>query len=513
MKKWILALTLGVAASMPAIGANGEGISQDSINSVIKQANGGDARCENIVGSWYYSGENLEQNYSNAFKWWGRAAKNGSVVAVGNLGLCYQFGKGVDADSLMATKLYKRSIEKGNTALLEQQEKLATGGNPLSAMLCAECYDAALGTKRDLAKSAKYLEIAAEKGSAEALEKVGLRFLNAGDDAAAAKWLKIGCDKGNIPATYYYGKLLINGKGVESDVEQGFNYLLKAARESFPAAQYAVGECYLDGTGVTANDNQAYEWILKSAQNGFAKAQFDVSKAYAEGKGLPVNYEQALVWLAKCADNGYGRRVAAMFKPDEKESIVGTPFYTYAKAVDLFVNRRDFTQALAEIKILAKTKNVAAKTLEGLIMADKANPAGNAKKAVKLLKDAVKTDPVAMFELGRIYETGATGVAPDAKEAIKYITAAADAGYARAQCYLADMYYEGREVEQNYAEAVDWYRKAAAQSQLTESAAKRYAACFENGYGGLMANPAKAKSILEGKYADRIPALLKAVFK
>lgn len=513
MKKWIIALSLGLVAALPAMGASDESISQDSINSVIKRANAGDGRAENIVGSWYYTGQNLEQNYTNAFKWWGRAAKHDNVVAIGNLGLCYHYGKGVDADSLTAIKLYKRSIEKGNKALLEQQEKLAAGGNALSAMLCAECYDLALGTKRDLAKSAKYLEIAADKGSAEAMDMVGLRFLNAGDDAAAAKWLKLGCERGNISSTYYYGKMLLDGKGVDSDVEQGFNYILKAARDGFPAAQYAVGVCYDEGTGVTANLNSAYDWILKSAQNGYAKAQFDIAKAYADGKGRPVNYEQALVWLTKCADNGYARRIAAMFKDDEKETIVGTPFYIYAKAVDLWLNRRDFNQALAEVKLLAKTKNVAAKTLEGLIMADKANPTCNAKKAVKLLKDAAKIDPVAMFELGKIYETGATGVAPDAKEAIKNITESANAGYARAQCYLGDMYYEGREVKQDYAAAVDWYRKAAAQSQLTESAAKRYAACFENGYGGLMVNQDKAKAILEGKYADRIPDLLKAVFK
>ena len=56
-------------------------------------------------------------------------------------------------------------------------------------------------------------------------------------------------------------------------------------------------------------------------------------------------------------------------------------------------------------------------------------------------------------------------------------------GYGPAECALADMYYEGRGVDQSYGKAVEWYSKADAQGRLNENAVWRYAECHENGWG------------------------------
>lgn len=515
MRKWIIACAVSACAmfagSNDALAANE--ISQDSINSVIKKANAGDMKAENIVGTWYYTGDNgLPKDYERAFKWWSRSAKKGNALAIGNLGLCYQTGNGVAADSLTAVKLYKRSMQKGNTSLFNRQVKLADAGNVFSAMLVADCYENGIATGKDAEKGVKYLELAADKGCTSAVNQLGVKLLNLRRASDAAKWFKKAMEAGDLSGTYYYGKLLLDGNGVERNENDGFNYILRAAREGFPMAQYVTGECYLNGTGTTKNVETAYEWIGKAAAMNVAKAQFALGMAYATGDGLPADYRLGLIWLTKSADNGYARRVAKLFKEGEDGVLRDTPFYNYVLGMNYLLNQKDYEKALAEFKLVAKAKNPIGKTMEGVVMADSNYPKFNAKKAAKTLKDATKTDNYAKLVLGKMYEVG-DGVEKDTEMAVKLITEAANAGVAEAQCYLGNMYYEGRCVVQSFTNAVDCYRKAAAQGLLDESAAKRLADCYEKGEGGLQADAAKAEELRNGKYEVRIAALLPALVK
>src|SRR5689334_10418785 len=59
----------------------------------------------------------------------------------------------------------------------------------------------------------------------------------------------------------------------------------------------------------------------------------------------------------------------------------------------------------------------------------------------------------------------------DYAEAIRWCRKAADLGDATAQVVLGNMYYYGQGVPQDYAEAVRWFRKAAAQGDKTVFAA------------------------------------------
>ncbi len=500
----LIALASGVASAAE--------LTQDSINAVIKKANAGDERAENIVGTWYYTGDNgLPKDYERAVKWWSRSAKKGNALAVGNLGLCYQTGNGVARDSLTAVKLYKRSIKEGNPSLFNRQQKLADGGNVFSAMLMADCYENGIGTGKDAEKSVHYLEIAANNNCREAVDQIGVRLLNVRRAADAAKWFRKSMEGGDLSSTYYYGKLLMEGNGVDRNTADGFNYMLRAAREGFPMAQYQIGECYLSGNGATKNPETAYGWISKAAAAGLAKAQFDLGMAYAMGtEAFPADYHLALIWLTKSADNGYARRVASLFK--EGGELRATPFYNYVCGMDYLLNTRDFDKALAEFKVVSKAKHVAGKTMEGVILSSKDYPKYNAKKAAKQLRDAAKTDPYAAFLLGKMYEEG-DGIDKDQDMALKYLSEAADAGNAEAQCYLADMYYEGRVIGQDNIKAVDLYRKAAAAGLLTAQAAVRLADCYANGDGGLQPDATKAEALRNGNHEVRIADLVKALVK
>ena len=65
--------------------------------------------------------------------------------------------------------------------------------------------------------------------------------------------------------------------------------------------------------------------------------------------------------------------------------------------------------------------------------------------------------------LGLAYENGTSGVEQDYAEALKWYRLAAEQGNVFAQLRLGGSYYSGKGVEQDYAEAVKWYRLAAEQ--------------------------------------------------
>ena len=78
------------------------------------------------------------------------------------------------------------------------------------------------------------------------------------------------------------------------------------------------------------------------------------------------------------------------------------------------------------------------------------------------LQAAERGDAQAQFNLGMMYYKG-RGVSQDDAEAFKWYRQAAERGVAEAQFNLGVMYDKGRGVSQDDAEAVRWYRQAADQ--------------------------------------------------
>lgn len=73
---------------------------------------------------------------------------------------------------------------------------------------------------------------------------------------------------------------------------------------------------------------------------------------------------------------------------------------------------------------------------------------------------AKEGDPTAQTYVGEIYERG-LGRAPDYAEAANWYRKAADQGFARAQLRLGTLYEKGLGVSRDSVSALNWYRKAA----------------------------------------------------
>lgn len=97
-------------------------------------------------------------------------------------------------------------------------------------------------------------------------------------------------------------------------------------------------------------------------------------------------------------------------------------------------------------------------------------------------------DPAAQTALASCYDLG-IHVKPDGKESIRWLTKAANQGYAPAEYEVGRIYLYGRGIPIDYAQALVWERKAAEQGD--PRAQRDLAFMYERGFG-VAADPAKA---------------------
>lgn len=475
----------------------------DSLRRILADAKAGDAAAGNEVGIWYYEGENVPQDYKEAVQWWIRAAKQKNPEAIGNLGLCYQAGNGVAPDSVKAGELYLASLKLGNKALFSQQLAEAQKGSLFSSLIIANCYQHGYSVDKDPLLAIPYLRKGAEASDLSSIENLAMILINANKKVEALKWFREGARLNSTLCNYYAGYLLTSADGVKREPEAGVSYLVRAADAGYPMAMYRLGECYLKGIGVTESPEMAVKWFYKAASHGVSHAQYALARCFRLGIGVTKNYERSVRWYAEAYARGYRKA----FRDLVVDSIPGSPFVTYLDGLKSYA-AADYKVALDKFKQLDKEGISEGKLMTAIIYGDKDYPKSNPKRYFSNLEDAAKLgNPRAMYLLGLFY--AADGKKRNPVLAREYLQKSADAGYGPAECGLADMYYEGRGVTQDYGEAVKWYITALEHGNLSENCAERLKICYERELGGLV-NDEKAVSELPKRSAtDFTPSMIK----
>lgn len=496
-----------LALSLVAVPALGQQTATDSIKAIMQKAQNGDATAQNTVGSWCYTGRNgCKQSYAEALKWWTKAAKQGNAMAIGNMGMCYQTGHGIARDSMMASQLYDKSIQKGNVALLKEHERLSEQGKAFSSMYVAHSYKEGIGVKKDAVTSARYYIKASGQGSVEGTREGALALLNGGKSQEAVRMFKKGLDAGDLSCTYWYGKLLFDGKGIKQDREQGVLYMMKAAEHGMPAAMYQVGECYREGLGIAQDDDKAVEMYHKAAALEQSGAEWELAMMYKDGHGTARDYQEALYWFAKAAAKGYARRFKRFCQDSEAENWTATDFMTYLRGMKAY-RQGNISEAAGYFKKLEKAKVEEAMLMTALCNLCQTYDRRNEKKAIKSLHTLSSTNARAKYELALCYDK-AKSTERDAAKAVALLQEAAEAGYGEAQCYLGDMLFEGRGTPRDYQKAVKLYNLAWQSGHLTSASAKRLATCYEYAWG-TEKNTVRAEAVKRLDTTDHIDELLK----
>jgi hypothetical protein len=70
-----------------------------------------------------------------------------------------------------------------------------------------------------------------------------------------------------------------------------------------------MGKMYTEGKGVEANAVEAFNWFFKAAENGIRDAQLKLASHYQQGLGVKKDVLQATYWLLKSVVDGTNREI------------------------------------------------------------------------------------------------------------------------------------------------------------------------------------------------------------
>ena len=473
-------------------------------DSVVACAQAGNGSCQNLLGKWIFEGSHgFRQDYEKAVAWWMQSAKQNNDEATANLGFCYMYGMGVEADSATAARLFEKAFKQGNQKLVSIHDSLARSGSVFSAMLLARCYKMAFGVRRDHLNALKYYKMAAGYGQVEAMREAAILMRSNKDDAAAVAMFKEAMQNGDIVATYYYGKMLCEGRGVSQNHQKGVEYIRKAAEKDHAVAQYELAEAYTNGIGVNPSADEALLWYRKAALGGIRAAWWQLAECYREGRGTMVDFEEALECYAKASEVGYHNKLKAMLSGDDPVWN-GTPFMHYLRGLRLLEVDGDPNAAIIEFGKLPKrltTKNV----MESLCMLHSSFAKQNVKKAAKQLQKHAATDRRAAYELALLT------LKQDAAASEKTLASLANEGYTRAINYLADAYYDGGVLPKNRTKAILFYLQLEQQQRLSVFGVSRLAQAFRDGENGVKKNQERAAKVEKSRPHDTKNLLGKVV--
>jgi TPR repeat protein len=202
-------------------------------------------------------GIGVDPNPSDGETWLRRAALAGDPEAAASLGNLLLAGVQEDDDRV---RIY------------EGFEKAAVSGDPIAAYNCAVCLSHGVGVARD--------------------------------DRKAALWLRNAADR--VPnAQLWYGRVLVEGRGVDRDLAEGRGWIARAAQVGMLDAQVALGEMMLTGTGGACDPPGALALFEKAAANGHVAAMFATGVVYGGVHGVPANHGAAQRWLRAAAEHGH----------------------------------------------------------------------------------------------------------------------------------------------------------------------------------------------------------------
>ena len=325
----------------------------------------------------------------------------GSADEQRELGIKYQYGKGVPKDYGKAARWYRAAAVKGHA---KAQRNLGT------------MYRLGFGVDGSYEEAARWYRKSAAQGYMKAQRDLGI-FYQFGrgvpkDDFEAVRWYRLAAEQGDAKAQANLGFMLKVGRGTKKNLEEAASWYRKAAEQGSSRAQKSLGIMYQFGRGVPQNDKEAVKWYLQSAKQGNAKAQANLGFMFKMGRGVDRDYERAVEWYSKAAEK----------KSARAQNVLGIMYFE-GKGVD-----RDFTKSARWFRLAFEqnyTKVYA--HLGDLIRADPGTSDEYVKLGGLMLKAAKKADSRAHNILGLMYVFG-KGVEKDRTAAEKWFRSAVKKG-------------------------------------------------------------------------------------
>ncbi len=208
------------------------------------------------------------------------------------------------------------TYEKGREAYIAGEyrkafkilQPLARDGDSEAQKMLGIMYDYGHGIKADSEKALHWYLLSAEQGHPAVQYQVGAKYFR-GDGVKqnykeAARWWEMAANGGQVDAQFNLGLMYFRGLSITADDEKAAALFSQAAEQGHGHSQYSLAVMYAFGRGVSKDYATALTWFTKSAEQGIAQAQFNLGVFYENGYGVEKDREAALGWYEKAAAKG-----------------------------------------------------------------------------------------------------------------------------------------------------------------------------------------------------------------
>ena len=233
---------------------------RDDFGALLERAKEGNLEAQKDLAMAYVRGDEIEQNYEEAFKWYKAAAEQGDADAQNSLYNRYAKGEGVEQNSEEAMKWLHRSAEQGHGLAYYNLGFEYSSGDLV---------------RKDELEAIKWYKKAAKKDIKEAYYQLGFLYTYSDtikDYQAARECYELAGGSWNGEAQNELGILHFNGFGTPKDDAKAFLYFQLAAENGSPEGMYNLGAMYDNGFGTKRNSKLAAQWFKKSCEAGYEKA-------------------------------------------------------------------------------------------------------------------------------------------------------------------------------------------------------------------------------------------------
>lgn len=131
--------------------------------------------------------------------------------------------------------------------------------------------------------------------------------LFAQDPKRAADWVRVAALEGVPQAQVCYGRMLLEGTGVNKNPSEAFNWFKRAALQGDLDAINMAGRCLDNGWGISADPAAAAVLFQRAADAGDAWAQYNLAHMYLDGRGVAREWPRAHAYYLKAAAQGHER--------------------------------------------------------------------------------------------------------------------------------------------------------------------------------------------------------------
>lgn len=212
------------------------------------------------------------------------------------LGVRYQFGRGIAKNLKLAAKCYQRAAELGHAP-----------SQVAFALMCQE----GDGIPKDIERAAYWYQVAAGQEDPDSNALCNFARLNETGEGVeenlplAVMLYEQAAELGNATAYYNLGVLCLTRTDIKNDFHKALFYFSKATELGFSEGLFYLGCLYQEGSEYAPQSyNRAFKYYYKAMKMRHAAATCCLAYLFEKGLGVEQSDDDALLYYKMAADLG-----------------------------------------------------------------------------------------------------------------------------------------------------------------------------------------------------------------